>query len=149
LPAGRYRGIAVHAAIGSYVSQVVEISIVNQKLYIHKVVCAIDCGLAVNPDGIRAQMESGIVYGLTAALYGEITLEKGAVKQSNFHDYRMLRIHEMPAVEVYIVPGNERMGGAGEPGVPPIAPALANALYAATGKRLRNLPVNMRELMES
>ena len=149
LPAGRYRGIAVHAAMGSYVSQVVEISIVNQKLYIHKVVCAIDCGLAVNPDGIRAQMESGIVYGLTAALYGEITLEKGAVKQSNFHDYRMLRIHEMPAVEVYIVPGNEHMGGAGEPGVPPIAPALANALYAATGKRLRNLPVNMRELMES
>lgn len=149
LLAGRYRGIAVHLAMGSYVSQAVEISIANQKIYIHKVVCAIDCGLAVNPDGVRAQMESGIVYGLTAALYGEITLENGAVKQSNFHDYRMLRIPEMPVVEVYIVPGNERMGGAGEPGVPPIAPALANALYAATGKRLRNLPVNIRELMQS
>lgn len=149
LPAGRYRGITVHAAMGSYVSQVIEISIADQKVYIHKVVCAIDCGLAVNPDGVRAQMESGIVYGLTAALYGEITLEKGAVKQSNFHDYRMLRIPEIPVVEVYIVPGNERMGGAGEPGVPPIAPALANALFAATGKRVRNLPVNMGELMQS
>lgn len=149
LPAGRYRGIAVHAAMGSYVAQAVEISIGNQKLYIHKVVCAIDCGLAVNPDGVRAQMESGIIYGLTATLYGEITLEKGAVKQSNFHDYRMLRLPEAPAIEVYIVPGNERMGGAGEPGVPPIAPALANALYAATGKRLRNLPVDMREVLKS
>jgi isoquinoline 1-oxidoreductase subunit beta len=149
LPAGRHRGIAVHLAMGSYVAQAVEISIVNQKLYIHKVVCAIDCGLAVNPDGVRAQMESGIVYGLTAALYGEITLERGAVKQSNFHDYSMLRIPEMPAVEVYIVPSNERMGGAGEPGVPPIAPALANALYAATGKRLRNLPVKISELIKS
>ncbi len=149
LPAGRYRGIAVHAAMGSYVSQVVEISIVNGKVYIHKVVCAIDCGLAVNPDGVRAQMESGIVYGLTAALYGEITLENGAVKQSNFHDYRMLRLPEIPVAEIYIVPGNERMGGAGEPGVPPVAPALANALFAATGKRARNLPVSMRELMQS
>lgn len=146
LQEGRYRGIAVHAAMGSYVAQAVEISIVNKKLYIHKVICAIDCGLAVNPDGVRAQMESGIVYGLTAALYGEITLEKGAVKQSNFHDYRMVRLPEIPVVEVYIVPGNERMGGAGEPGVPPIAPALANALYAATGKRLRNLPLNIPEL---
>jgi isoquinoline 1-oxidoreductase beta subunit len=149
LPAGRYRGIAVHAAMGSYVAQAVEISIASQKLYIHKVVCAIDCGLAVNPDGVRAQMESGIVYGLTAALYGEITFEKGVVKQSNFHDYRMVRLPEIPVVEVYIVPGNERMGGAGEPGVPPIAPALANALYAATGKRLRNLPLDIPALLKS
>jgi isoquinoline 1-oxidoreductase subunit beta len=149
LPAGRYRGIAVHAAMGSYVAEAVEISVENQKLYIHKVVCAIDCGLAVNPDGVRAQMESGIIYGLTAALYGEITLEKGAVKQSNFHDYRMLRLPESPAIEVYIVPSSERMGGAGEPGVPPIAPALANALYAATGKRFRHLPIDMHELTKS
>lgn len=149
LPAGRYRGIAVHAAMGSCVAQAVEISVENQKLYIHKVVCAIDCGLAVNPDGVRAQMESGIIYGLTAALYGEITLEKGAVKQSNFHDYRMLRLPESPAIEVYIVPSRERMGGAGEPGVPPIAPALANALYAATGKRFRHLPIDMHELAKS
>jgi isoquinoline 1-oxidoreductase beta subunit len=94
--AGRFRGLAVHAAMGSYVAQVVELSIDEQKIRIHKVTCAIDCGLAVNPDGVRAQMESGIVYGLTAALYGEITLEKGRVQQSNFHDYRMLRMNECP-----------------------------------------------------
>ena len=141
LPTGRFRGIAVHKAMGSYVSQVVELSIDNGRIRVHRVVCAIDCGLAVNPDGVCAQMESGIVYGLTAALYGEITLEEGQLKQSNFHDYRMLRMNEMPAIEVYIVPSTEQMGGAGEPGVPPIAPALANALFAATGKRIRKLPV--------
>jgi isoquinoline 1-oxidoreductase beta subunit len=143
LPSGRFRGIAVHNAMGSYVSQVVELSVDNGRIRVHRVVCAIDCGLAVNPDGVCAQMESGIVYGLTAALYGEITLEEGQVKQSNFHDYRMLRMNEMPAIEVYIVPSAERMGGAGEPGVPPIAPALANALFAATGKRIRKLPVQL------
>lgn len=143
LPPGRFRGIAVHNAMGSYVSQVVELSVDNGRILVHRVVCAIDCGLAVNPDGVCAQMESGIVYGLTAALYGEITLEEGKVKQSNFHDYRMLRMNEMPAIEVYIVPSTERMGGAGEPGVPPIAPALANALFAATGKRVRRLPVQV------
>jgi len=141
LPTGRFRGIAVHKAMGSYVSQVVELSIDNGRIRVHRVVCVIDCGLAVNPDGVCAQMESGIVYGLTAALYGEITLEEGQLKQSNFHDYRMLRMNEMPAIEVYIVPSTEQMGGAGEPGVPPIAPALANALFAATGKRIRKLPV--------
>lgn len=146
LPAGRFRGISVHAAMGSYVSQVVELSVENRKIHIHRVVCAIDCGLAVNPDGVRAQMEGGIVFGLTAALYGEITLERGRVKQSNFHDYRMLRMNEMPLIEVYIVPGMGPMGGAGEPGVPPIAPALVNALFAATGKRLRTLPVRMENL---
>lgn len=143
LPSGRFRGIAVHKAMGSYVSQVVELSIDNGRIRVHRVVCAIDCGLAVNPDGVCAQMESGIVYGLTAALYGEITLEEGQVKQSNFHDYRMLRMNEMPAIEVYIVPSTERISGAGEPGVPPIAPALANALFAATGKRIRKLPVRV------
>jgi isoquinoline 1-oxidoreductase beta subunit len=142
LPPGRFRGIAVHCAMGSYVAQVIELAVVNGKIDIHRVVCAIDCGLAVNPDGVCAQMESGIVYGLTAALYGEITLENGQVKQSNFHDYRMLRMNETPAIEVYIVPSNERMGGAGEPGVPPVAPALANAVFAATGKRIRRLPIN-------
>src|ERR1044072_4615335 len=127
--------------MGSYVSQVVELSMDNGRIRVHRVVCVIDCGLAVNPDGVCAQMESGIVYGLTAALYGEITLEEGQLKQSNFHDYRMLRMNEMPAIEVYIVPSTEQMGGAGEPGVPPIAPALANAVFAATGKRIRKLPV--------
>jgi isoquinoline 1-oxidoreductase beta subunit len=148
LPAGVYRGIAVHAAMGSYVSQVVELAIKDGKIHLQRIVCAIDCGLAVNPDGVRAQMESGIVYGLTAALYGEITLEKGRVKQRNFNDYRMLRIQETPPIEVYIVPSTERMGGAGEPGVPPVAPALANALYAATGKRIRRLPIRTEDWSE-
>jgi isoquinoline 1-oxidoreductase beta subunit len=143
LPAGRFRGVAIHEAMGSYVAQIVEISVENKKIRVHRVVCAIDCGVAVNPDGVMAQMEGGIVFGLTAALYGEITLEKGRVQQSNFHNYRMLRMHETPAIEVYIVPGNEKMGGAGEPGVPPVAPALANAIFAATGQRLRNLPLRL------
>ncbi|QHT70624.1 xanthine dehydrogenase family protein molybdopterin-binding subunit [Rhodocytophaga rosea] len=145
LPPGMFRGIAVHEAMGSYVSQVIEISIQNRKLRIHRVVCAIDCGLVVNPDGVRAQMEGSIVFALTAALYGEITLEKGQVKQSNFHDYRMLRIHEMPEIEIHIVPGTKGMGGVGEPGVPPVAPALLNAIFAATGKRLRRLPVRIED----
>ncbi|QDK82528.1 xanthine dehydrogenase family protein molybdopterin-binding subunit [Spirosoma sp. KCTC 42546] len=149
LPPGRFRGVAVHAAMGSYIAQVVELSVDKQKIHLHRVVCAIDCGLAVNPDGVRAQMESCIVYGLTAALYGEITLERGRVQQSNFHDYRMLRIDEMPVIDVYIVPSTGPMGGAGEPGVPPIAPALVNALFAATGKRLRQLPVRPEDLAKS
>jgi isoquinoline 1-oxidoreductase subunit beta len=143
LPAGRFRGVAVHEAMGSYVSQVVEISVENKNIRVHRVVCAIDCGVAVNPDGVIAQMEGGIVFGLTAALYGEITLENGRVQQSNFHNYRMLRMNETPAIEVYIVPSTEKMGGAGEPGVPPIAPALANAIFSATGQRLRNLPLRI------
>lgn len=142
--AGVFRGIAIHEAMDSIVSQVVEISIEAEKIKVHRVVCAIDCGLAVNPDGVIAQMESGIIFGLTAALYGEITLEEGRVMQSNFHDYPMLRLHEAPTIEVYIVPGNNKMGGAGEPGVPPIAPALANAIFAATGKRLRKLPLRLK-----
>jgi isoquinoline 1-oxidoreductase beta subunit len=141
LPADRYRGIAVHAAMGSYVAHVVEISVKNNKIRIEKVVCAIDCGLAVNPDGVRAQMEGGIVFGLTAAIYGEITFENGRVKQSNFHDYKMLRMSQCPQIDVYIVDSNEKMGGAGEPGVPPVAPALANALSSATGKRYEKLPL--------
>lgn len=149
LAAGRSRGIAVHEAMGSYVAQVFEISIDDGNLRIHRVVCAIDCGLAVNPDGVRAQIEGGIIYGLTAALYGEITIQKGQVQQSNFHDYRMLRINQMPTIEVHIVPSSEKMGGAGEPGVPPVAPALANAIFAATGKRVRRLPVQKTDLVKS
>ena len=147
LPAGRFRGIAVHEAMGSCVAQVVELSITNRKIRIHRIVCAIDCGLAVNPDGVRAQMEGGIIFGLTAALYGEITLEKGHVKQSNFHDYRMLRMQDTPAIEVHILPSSAPMSGAGEPGVAPIAPALVNALFAATGKRVRSLPVRIKDLL--
>ncbi|MDJ1502709.1 xanthine dehydrogenase family protein molybdopterin-binding subunit [Xanthocytophaga agilis] len=143
LPKGIFRGVAVHAAMGSYVCQIVELSVQNQQIRIHRVVCAIDCGLAVNPDGVCAQMESGIIYGLTAALYGEITLEKGRVKQSNFHDYPILRMSETPKIEVYIANSTEKMGGVGEPGVPPIAPALANAIFAATGKHIHTLPIQL------
>ncbi|MEP0729824.1 MAG: molybdopterin cofactor-binding domain-containing protein, partial [Parasphingorhabdus sp.] len=107
-----------------------------------KVYCCTDVGFAMNPDGVIAQMESAIVYGLTAALYGDITVKDGAVQQSNFHDYPMLRIDEMPEVEVALINGDpERIGGAGEPGLPPIAPAVTNAIFAATGKRIRELPI--------
>jgi isoquinoline 1-oxidoreductase beta subunit len=108
---------------------------------VHKVWCAIDCGFAVNPSGVIAQMESAINYGLTAAMYGEITFADGKVEQSNFHDYQILRINEAPEIFVTIVNSGEQMGGAGEPGTPPIAPAVVNAIHAATGKRVRKLPI--------
>ncbi|HTL10060.1 MAG TPA: xanthine dehydrogenase family protein molybdopterin-binding subunit [Chitinophagaceae bacterium] len=142
LPKGHYHGVAVHEAFRSFVAQVAEISLDERgRLKIHKVTCAVDCGLAVNPDGVRAQMESGIVFGITMALYGEITIDKGMVQQSNFHDYRIARMNESPVIDVHIVPSTDQMGGAGEPCVPPTAPAIANALFAATGKRLTNLPL--------
>jgi isoquinoline 1-oxidoreductase subunit beta len=144
---GRARGIAVHESFGSFVAHVVEVSIPTEgKLRVHRVVGAIDCGPVVNPDTVRAQIESGAVFGLTAALYGEISFEKGRVKQRNFHDYQMLRMHEMPEVEAHVVPSTDRMGGVGEPGVPSVAPALANALFALTGKRIRRLPIQAEDL---
>jgi isoquinoline 1-oxidoreductase beta subunit len=142
LPTGRHRGIAVAEAFGSYVAEVVEISIARDgKPRVHRVVCAVDCGPIVNPDTIEAQMQGGIVYGLSAALYGEITIEGGGVKQGNFDSYPVVRMNEMPAIEVYIVPSTEKQGGIGEPGVPPIAPAVCNAILAATGKPVRRLPI--------
>jgi len=147
-PAGRYRGVAVHESFGSYVAQVAEISVEDQRLRVHKVTCAIDCGLAVNPDGVRSQMEGGIIFALTAFLYGELTLEKGRVKQRNFHDYKMVRMNESPEVEVYIVDSTEKMGGAGEPCVPPLAPAVANAIFAATGRRVRSLPLQSSGILK-
>jgi len=142
LPAGRSRGIAVYKSFESFAAQVAEVSVSPAgDVRVHRVVCAIDCGLHVNPSTIEAQMQGGIVYGLTAALNGAITIENGRVTQSNFHDYRMLRLAEMPVVEVYIVPSNEAPGGVGEPGTPPIAPAVCNAIFAATGKRIRKLPI--------
>jgi isoquinoline 1-oxidoreductase beta subunit len=149
-PAGRGRGIALHESFGSYLAHVVEASVSPQgKLRVHRIVCAIDCGPVVNPDTVRAQIEGGAVFGLTAALYGEITFEKGRVKQRNFHDYPMLRMNEMPEVETHIVPSTEKMGGVGEPGVPPVAPALANAIFALTGKRIRRLPVRAEDLKKA
>jgi isoquinoline 1-oxidoreductase beta subunit len=140
-PAGRGRGVALHESFGSIVAEVAEVSVEGGNVRVHKVWCAIDCGFAVNPSGVVAQMESAINYGLSAALYGEITFTDGKVDQSNFHDYQVLRLHEAPEIHVTIVNSGERMGGAGEPGTPPIAPAVVNAIYAATGKRVRKLPI--------
>jgi isoquinoline 1-oxidoreductase beta subunit len=141
LPAGRGRGIAIQQSFGSIVAEVAEVSVEGKDVRVHKVWCAIDCGFAANPSGVVAQMESAINYGLTAALYGEISFENGRVQQSNFHDYPIVRINEAPHIEVAIINSGEAMGGAGEPGTPPIAPAVANAIFAATGKRVRRLPI--------
>jgi isoquinoline 1-oxidoreductase subunit beta len=113
---------------------------------VHRVVCAVDCGRVTNPDIIAAQMEGGIAFGLTAALHGAITLKGGRVEQSNFHDYPLLKLNEMPEVKVYLVSSQEPPTGVGEPGVPPIAPAVGNAIFAATGKRIRRLPIRTEEL---
>ena len=138
---GRGRGIAVHESFSSFVAEVVEVSVADGSFTVDKVVCAVDCGIAVNPDVIKAQMEGGIAYALSAALREEVTLTEGEVQQGNFDRYRILRIDEMPAVEVHIVSSTEAPTGVGEPGVPPLAPALANALFAATGKRIDRLPI--------
>ena len=143
LPTGRARGVAVHESFGSWLAQVAEISIEDGRIRVHRVVCAIDCGIAVNPAGIVAQVESGIAFGLGAALYSRLDIKAGRTQQSNFHDYRVLRLNEMPVVEVHIVPSREKPGGVGEPGVPPIAPAVANAVFALTGRRLRELPLRL------
>ena len=143
LPAGHFRGLAVHASFGSYVAQVAEVSVEKGQIRVHRVVCAVDCGICINPAGVAAQIESGIVYGLSAALYGEVTLKDGRVQQSNFHDYPVLRMNAMPKVEVFVVPSDEKSGGVGEPGTPPIGPAVANAVFAATGQRLRRLPLRL------
>jgi isoquinoline 1-oxidoreductase subunit beta len=141
LPAGRARGIAVHESFNSVVAQVAEVSLRPDGLpHVERVVCAVDCGTAINPDVVRAQMEGGIGYGLAAAMWNEVTLVHGRVQQRNFDGYRPLRIAEMPAVEVHIVPSGAAPTGVGEPGVPPIAPAVANALFYLTGQRVRRLP---------
>ena len=142
LAAGRGRGIAIAEWAPTVCAQVAEVSVsADGSVRVHRVVCAVDCGPTVNVGQIEAQLQGGIVYGLTAALYGEITIERGRVKQSNFTDYPMMHINEMPVVEVHVVPSNDKQGGIGEPSVGPIAPAVCNAIFAATGKRVRRLPV--------
>jgi isoquinoline 1-oxidoreductase beta subunit len=138
---GHHLGIALHESFGSIVAQVVEVSVEGRDVRVHRVTCAIDCGFAVNPAGVIAQMESAVVFGLSAALYGEIGIERGGAVQSNFDDYRILRLSEMPFVDTILVASDGPMGGAGEPGVPPVAPAVVNAIFAATGKRIRRLPI--------
>ena len=147
LPRGRARGIAVAFSYGSYAAEVAEVALApDGKVRVHRVVCAIDTGLAANPTQIKAQAEGGVIYGLTAVLYGVITIDKGRVVQSNFHDYPMLRINETPKIEVHLLESGDFIGGAGEPGVPPIAPAVCNALFALTGRRIRKLPIDRNEL---
>ena len=147
-PSGRYRGIAVHESFDTAVAQVVEISLQKGRPRLERVWCAVDCGQVINPGIARDQIEGGLVFGLTAALYGEITLRDGAVVQGNFHDYPMLRHHEMPEVEVILLASDAAPSGVGEPGTPPAAPALANAIFAATGQRLRRLPLRLAPIEE-
>jgi isoquinoline 1-oxidoreductase beta subunit len=143
---GRGRGISFQECFGSIVAQVVEVTVVDGQTQVDRVVAAVDPGIAVSPDGLSAQIESGIVYGLTAALYGGITIENGEVKQSNFNDYQALRMSGAPKIETHIINSGNPIGGAGEPGTPGIAPALANAIYDATGFRVRELPLNVIDL---
>jgi isoquinoline 1-oxidoreductase subunit beta len=144
--AKKARGLALHQSFGSIVAQVAEVSLDpadTKRIRVHRVVAVIDCGLAVNPNGITQQMESGIVFGLTAALHGEITLDKGQVQQGNFHQQMLLRGSECPVIETEIISSTEPPEGVGEPGTPPIAPAVANALFVLTGQRLRSLPLTL------
>jgi isoquinoline 1-oxidoreductase beta subunit len=150
LPKGRGRGIACLYSWGTYIAQIAEVTVAKDGgIRVNRVVVAIDCGQVINPDIVAAQMEGGICFGLTAALYGDVTLENGQVQQSNFNNYQMLRIGGMPRIEVHIVPSHEAPGGVGEPPVPSIAPAVANAIFAATGKRLRKLPFQTEELAQT
>ena len=146
LPDNWGRGIAIHRSFGTIVAQVVEVEITDGKVRPRRAICAVDAGFAMHPDGMKAQMESGIVYGLTAALYSVISIRRGRVAQSNFHDYQMLRMDESPDIETYIINSGDGIGGAGEPGTPAIAPALVNAIFNATGKRIRDLPVKLHDL---
>ena len=146
LPAGRGRGISLQESFGSLVAQVVEVTVADGQVAVERVVAVIDPGLSVAPDGIAAQLESGIIYGLTAALHGEISIENGAVAQSNFDDYKSVRMNEAPLIETYVINSGHDIGGAGEPGTPGIAPALANAVFDATGLRIRQLPLGNFDL---
>lgn len=143
-PAGRHRGVAIQLAFGTLVGQVAEVSVDNEGgVRVHRVCCVVDCGTVINPDIVRQQMEGGIIFGLSAALHGEIHIDDGAVRESNFHDYPVVRLAEAPAIDVHIIASDADPSGVGEPGVPPIAPAVANAVFAATGRRLRELPLRL------
>jgi isoquinoline 1-oxidoreductase beta subunit len=150
LPAGRARGVALHESFGSIVAQVAEVSLEGGKPRVHRVVCAADCGTVVNPNIVAQQMESAVIFGLTAALYGRIDIHEGVVQQGNFPSYPMVGLAQAPEVETWLIASQRPPGGVGEPGVPPIAPAVANALFRLTGQRKRALPLaNGVELQQS
>ncbi|HKD21207.1 MAG TPA: molybdopterin cofactor-binding domain-containing protein, partial [Rhizomicrobium sp.] len=150
MPQGQARGIALFESFESIVAHVAEVEVgPDGSLKVHRIVSAIDCGMAVNPDGLKAQIEGGIIFGLSAALHGAITIDKGAVMQANFPDYEMVRLAETPQIEVHILENDSPLGGAGEPGVPPVAPAITNAIFAATGVRIRELPLSKQSLVSS
>jgi isoquinoline 1-oxidoreductase beta subunit len=140
-PPGRFHGVAFMEGYTSHIAQVAEVSVAGGAVKVHKITCVIDCGQMVNPRIVESQIESGIVYGLSAALWGDITLNSGQVRETNFNTYRVLRSNEMPELEVHLMASDAAPGGIGEVAVPPVAPAVCNALFAATGKRLRRLPI--------
>ena len=143
LPAGVGRGVAVQPSFASWIATVAEVGVdASGEVKLRRLVCVVDTGIAVNPDTIKAQLQGGLIFGLTAALFGNVTIDRGRVQQSNFHDYRMLRIDETPPIDVYVIPSGEAPGGIGEAGTVAAFPALANAIFAATGKRLRSLPID-------
>ncbi len=145
LPANRAQGVAVHESFNSFVAQVAEVTLNDDGSYkVEKIVCAVDCGVAVTPDVIKAQMEGGIGYGLGSTMTEKITVSNGRVEQNNFYDYFPLRIHQMPEIEVHIVPSDQPPTGVGEPGTPPAGPAVANALRKLSGKALTRLPIGER-----
>ena len=147
---GRGRGVSLQFAFGSYLAQVAEVEVSKEgNVRVRRVVCAVDCGTVVNPDTVQAQIQSGIIFGATAALHGEITLKNGRVEQTNFDTYQVLRIDEVPEIEVHLVRSVEPPGGMGETGTSAIVPAIANAIFAATGKRLRKMPVDTAALKKT
>jgi isoquinoline 1-oxidoreductase beta subunit len=149
LPKGQGRGLSVMHAFGSFFSIVTDVTVDdNGEVAVNRVVCAVDCGMVVNPNTVEAQIQGGIIFAITAALYGEVTIKDGRVEQSNFTDYRMLRLSQTPPIDVHIVKSAEAPGGIGEPGTAALAPALTNAIFAATGKRVRQLPVG-RQLLKA
>jgi CO/xanthine dehydrogenase Mo-binding subunit len=147
-PEGRYQGIALMEGYTSQLAQVAEISIDGGELKVHKIVCVVDCGQVVNPKIVESQIESGIIFGLSAALWGEVTIEAGKVQQTNFNNYRVLRANEIPQVEVVLMQSDALPGGIGELSVPLVAPAVCNAIFAATGKHVRALPIAAQKILK-
>lgn len=140
---GCTQGISIHKSFGTWVAEVADVKVENNKINVKRVVCAVDCGQVVNPDTVVAQMEGGIIFALTAALYGEITIKDGIPQQTNFHDYQLLRMNEAPQIDVHIIASDEAPTGVGEPGVPPLASAVANAITAKTGQYFYSLPLKL------